>query len=214
METGDNHHLYSQILEFRPRKADLRRMAILDAVIDCIAEKGILALTAQEVGRLAKMRRSHVTYYFPNQDTMVEAAIKFVVSTGQEITIAHVAAAKEPEAQLKAMVRATFTWFERHPKHAAVMLLLHYYGTCDKRYRKLNTQIRTAGENRLEAILRGRPAKKAKGLPSARDLSVALRAFLAGSLNNIFSGEVSVDYDKERAATEKAMTAMALTYWK
>src|SRR4051812_15789599 len=133
-DLSDNSHLYSQILEFKPRKADLRRMAILDAVIDCIAEKGILNLTAQEVGRQAKMRRSHVTYYFPNQDKMLEAAIKFVVSTGQEITVAYVTAAQTPRARLEAMVQATFVWLERYPKHASVMLLLHYYGSCDSRY--------------------------------------------------------------------------------
>lgn len=211
MDSGDNHHIYSQILQFKPRKADLRRMAILDAVIGCIAEKGLHALTAQEVGRRSKMRRSHVTYYFPNHDSMLEAAVKFVVSTGQEITVAHVATAKDPEGQLRAMVQATFAWFERYPKHASVMLLLNYYGSCNKAYRALNTQIRSAGENRMEAILKGAPARP--GAPSPHELAVAMRAFLAGAMTNLFSSALPADYDRERRATEEALCSMARAYW-
>jgi AcrR family transcriptional regulator len=209
---GDQAHLYRQILEFKPRKADLRRMAILDAVIDCIAREGIHNLTAQAVGRRAKMRRSHITYYFPNQESMIEAAIQFVTATGQEITVAYVAAATDAVSRLEAMVHATFAWFERHPRHASVMLLLHYYGSCLPRYRKLTSQIRTAGENRLESILRSGPARK--NAPSARDLSIVMRAYLAGSIINIFTAEPPVDFDRERRRTQQALVKMAHEYWK
>jgi len=211
-----DQRLYSQILEFKPRKSDLRKVAILDAVIDCIATEGIDETNSQIVGKRSKMRRSHVAYYFPNRDSMVEAALKFVVTTGQEITIAHVIAAPTPAEKLEAFVTATFTWFERYPKHAAVMILLQYYGTVRPVYKKLHAQIRQAGEERLEAILSGQPLRKGVGKVQVRKLAQLIRALLVGKLTTYFSAESTTDeesYEELRKESLLLVQKLAGEIW-
>lgn len=210
---ADTQRLYSQILDFKPSKADLRRMAILDGVIESLAAKGTDWLHSQDVGRRAKMRRSHVVYYFPNQDAMLEAAIQFVVSVGQEITVAHLALAKTPEERLEAMVRATFVWFERHPAHAPVMAAVNYLGMRDEKYRQLNQKIREAGEARLESILLSGRARKGAGPSVAGRAARAIRALLVGSLTHFFSSEKALDYEEAFQRTHQAARVLAAEYW-
>lgn len=209
----ETQHLYSQILDFKPSKADLRRMAILDAVIESMAAPGTEWLHSQDVGRRAKMQRSHVVYYFPNQDAMLDAAIRFVVSVGQEITVAHLATATTPEGRLEAMVRATFTWFERHPAHAAVMEAVTYLGMRDAKYRALNQKIREAGESRLEQILLSGRAKKGAGPADAKRAASAIRAVLVGALAQFFSSHKPLDYEDAFQATHAAARILAREYW-
>lgn len=206
--------LYAQILDFKPRKSDLRRAAILDAAIACLASDGIDKTTVQEVARRAKMRRSHVMYYFSSQDSLVEAAVKLVVATGQEITVAHMTAAGDrPQERLRAHAEATFAWFERHRTHASVMLLLLYYGSCHPKYTALNSQIREAGESRLEGILlSGLPPKRRNR--NARPAARTLRALLVGSLAHYFSSKSSLDYEAAKQETFEAMLQIAESFWR
>lgn len=206
--------LYAQILDFKPRKSDLRRAAILDAAIACLASDGIDKTTVQEVARRAKMRRSHVMYYFSSQDALVEAAVKLVVATGQEITVAHMTTAGDaPRDKIRAHCEATFAWFERHRTHASVMLLLLYYGSCHPKYNALNSQIREAGESRIESILLAGlpPRKKAR---AARPAARVIRALLVGSLAHYFTTKNSLDYEHAKQETYHAMVQIAEAYWK
>jgi DNA-binding transcriptional regulator YbjK len=84
------------------RKSDARKKAIVDATIDCIAQNGVQELSAFAIGKRTKMRRSHIAYYFPNLDKMVEAAILQVVETGQRFTIAAMEKAHTPPDRLDA----------------------------------------------------------------------------------------------------------------
>lgn len=210
--SSDKQRLYAQILDFKPKKADLRRMEILEAVIDCLAGEGVFGLTAEAIGKRTGMRRSHVAYYFPNQDEMLDAAIRFVVATGQEVAVGYLAAAADgtPKDRLHAYVRATFGWFERYPKHSAIMTLLHHYGCVNGKYRKLNEQIRTAGEQRLaslyEAMLPTGAKRDRKKLAIA---AAAGRAYLAGVLTSIFAAGRPASLDAPIAEAERVLTALA-----
>jgi AcrR family transcriptional regulator len=206
--------IYNQILEFKPRKSDMRKVTILESVLDCIANDGIDNTTAQLVGKKAKMRRSHVAYYFPDRDAMIEAALKFVVSTGQEITVAYLTPATNPRDSLIRYVEGTFAWLERHPRHASVVILLHYYGVCIPKYRKFHSQIRRTSESRIEAILQDAPAKKGLGKAQTKRVSRTIRSILVGSLVVYFSTEREQEYDVLRKETIEAICAVADTYWK
>ncbi len=205
--------IFEQIAEFKPSKADVRRASIVDAVIDCLSEDGIHNLTSLNISARTKMLRSHINYYFPNQEKMVGAAIQFVVATGQEITVAFLAAATHPEERLLTHTRATFTWFERYPKHAAVMLLMQYYGAVLPAYRRLNQQIRAAGESRIEAILLSGKIKKGVSKKQVTEAAKIIRAYLLGTLTHTMTEETPIDYETRCRTAERSVLQISKEVW-
>lgn len=65
------------------------RERILDAALDILRESGIQGLSQVQVARRAKVRQSHVTYYFPRRHDLTEAVtVRFIdnmVSALQEV---------------------------------------------------------------------------------------------------------------------------------
>src|SRR5262245_36386011 len=49
------------------------RERILDAALAILSESGIQHLTQPEVAKRAGVRQSHLTYYFPTRDDLLEA---------------------------------------------------------------------------------------------------------------------------------------------
>jgi hypothetical protein len=142
---------------------------------------------------------------------MIRAAIEFVVATGQEITVAHLAVANSPKEKIEAWVEATFTWFQRYPHHASVMLLLHYLSSCDKQFRELNTKIQTLGRERMAAILLA--GQKKQNTKLAQDYAFRIRLAIVGILSEVFSGPKDFDYEKEKQNAKKIILQMAESFW-
>jgi AcrR family transcriptional regulator len=55
------------------------RERILDAAIESLAESGISGLTQIQVAKRAGVRQSHLTYYFPTRDDLLEAVTERAV---------------------------------------------------------------------------------------------------------------------------------------
>jgi AcrR family transcriptional regulator len=53
---------------------------ILDAALNVLAESGLRNLTQVEVANRAKVRQSHLTYYFPTRDHLLNAVTKRAVN--------------------------------------------------------------------------------------------------------------------------------------
>lgn len=205
--------VFAQLEDFKPKKSDLRRIAIIRAVVDCLAKDGIHRLSAEAIGARTGMRRSHICYYFPNQESMIRSAVEFVVATGQEVTVAHLAGATEPRERIRAYLKGTYGWFERFPEHGSVLSLLHYYGAVDERFRELNERIKVAGEVRItELLLAG--ARKAAKRSEARSLAVDLRAHLAGSILTTLAAEKQPNLEKARRGAERLFLQVAEDFWK
>jgi AcrR family transcriptional regulator len=56
----------------RTSRGDLRRGRILEAFHDCIIEKGYAKTTLRDVARAAGISASHLLYYFPGKDAILE----------------------------------------------------------------------------------------------------------------------------------------------
>ncbi len=149
-------NLYFELFKTEPRKGDLRRRKIVLATITCIATNGIEGTTFESIGKLLRLRKSHVAYYFPDKTALVEAAVRLITATAQSITVEHIqksSAKNIPENMLDAFVAGAFDWVKRHPDQVSVMLLFFQYCTHNRKYRNLYTEIRTAGRNRLTEIV-------------------------------------------------------------
>ncbi len=201
----------SRLLDFKPRKADLRRAAIMDAVIECIASEGVHNLNSVSISKRAKMLRSHVNYYFPTQAKLVQAAVMYVVDLGQEIVVAELA--QVPAAkQLEAYVNATFSWFSRFPKHGAVMGLLYYYAGIDPVYRKISQQITRMSEDRIMEMLES--GKDGRSRVELRRVAAAIRQQLIGSLMVYYGNGDRADFETCRKQTQESVLYLAAGFRK
>lgn len=162
--------LYAQFLNFKPKKGDLRKVAIMEGAIEIIASDGVENLSFESLGKRLKMGRAHVAYYFPDRDELVLSTIKLVVATVQSFTVERVKHAADAPGRLTAFVEATFDWMESYPRHASAILLLYYYASYDRRYRELHDEIRRLGAKRIEAIVKAilPPAKKRSSMAAAK----------------------------------------------
>ncbi|MEZ4751140.1 MAG: TetR/AcrR family transcriptional regulator [Bdellovibrionota bacterium] len=208
---NDRETILRRILEFQPSKADRRRASILEAVIEGIGE-GLEGSTVERISQRTKMRRSHVQYYFKNREEMLESAIKFAISTSQEINVEYLKDLDSPEAMLRTYVEATLEWFVREPSHRSVMALLLYFSTCFPQYRHISTQIAKSGEDRIVAILKAKKSKKGKGEKAARALAKTIRLLVVGALIDLHTTE-----DKKPnpviQSVQETVLSLAKEYW-
>jgi len=205
--------LYGRLPGFDVSKGEARRLAILEAAISVLATHGIHALSLEEVGRRAKMRRSHVAYYFTNPELLLDAVIRHVVAVGQQITVARLAEVSGARERLLAHARATFEWFESNPDHASVMLLMQYYASVRPDYRELNRIVRQAGEDRIRAILEAGPLSPKASAADIRRAAVSIRGHLVGSLLVYFTASGKVTMKEDLIATQSAIEALAREVW-
>jgi len=201
--------LYARFLNFTPKKGDLRRIEIIEGAIDCIASIGIEDTSFESIGKKIKMIRAHVAYYYPDRDDIIEAAIKFVVSTVQNYTVEAVKAARTPRERLDGFVHGTFDWIKNHPEHASVILLLYYYSSYHKKFRKLHHEIRTLGVERIAAIVAEILPKKKASVPQAAKL---VQSILTGHLVDFTTTESKLDIEEVRKKTLSEISSLMTLY--
>src|SRR5262245_1334127 len=63
----------------RPETPLRVRERILTAALETLTESGIQGLTQVQVARRAGVRQSHLTYYFPTRDNLLEAVTELAV---------------------------------------------------------------------------------------------------------------------------------------
>ncbi len=198
--------LYSQFLKFKPNKGDMRRIAILESAIECIATIGVESSTLEAIGKKNKMTKAHVAYYYGDRKTIVEAAIKFVVATVQSFTVRHVKEAEDDTQRLTAFVNGTFDWIATYPKHSAVILLLYYYSSYDSFYRRLHSEIRNLGAERLEAVvLPLLPVSRAKLAPY---LGKMIQSIMTGHILDHITTNSPLSLEQLRRKTVKEISEL------
>jgi len=194
--------LYFQIFGLRPGRGEKRRLAIVQAFIDCLATEGLDKTSFDTVGKRIKMTRTHVAYFFPNRDELIRTAIRFVVATGQEYTVSSVEKYQTPEDRLRGVVEGPFIWLEKNPKHASVMLMFQYLATYDSKYQELQIAIQKMGEQRIRAVVE----QLSDLTPSTtQKLARSVQALLMGTLSYAFTTDYGVPLPKLREQTVRAV---------
>lgn len=143
--------LYRQVVPTALKKGELRKLEIIRATVKCLHELGLEATNYETIGQACRMKRPHVAYHFPEKASMVEAAIRYVYSAGQEIVVERMKLAGDD--LLKAYVRGTFEWVTDEPAYGSVVALLGYLSTRDEKFRELSRAFRRIGSERMQAML-------------------------------------------------------------
>ncbi len=178
------------------------RQKIVDATLSILSTQGAESLSAFQIAKVTGLRRSHVVYYYPQKTDLILAAVKEVISQGQQLVLNAVVNKKNAAECLEAYLESLFRWMSEYPHHPPVMALLHYYGIVDEGFTALNRSIREVGEARIADILHfGK-----KGTPSRRERELAklIRDILIGHLTNFISsnkkGAPMTDYPRLKRA--------------
>ncbi len=174
--------MYRLAFDIQPSKGDQRRVAVLEATLECIALYGIEGTNFESVGKQAGMLRAHVAYYFPDFAALIESAIKFVVANAQRITVENVMRAKTSRERLTAFIESAFEWAEKYPNHVPVVLQFYSYAATRKEYRKMHTEIRTMGAERLRAIVEAELIFNHKSPEKALSIALLIQDLMTGSL--------------------------------
>jgi AcrR family transcriptional regulator len=172
--------LFAQFSGKSPRKGDIARTKILAATLHCIANVGIAHTSFESVGKFAGMGRAHVAYYFPDFDQLILSAVQFAITTAQQTTVSHVFQAPSDAERLKAFIRGSFEWAEKHPEQVKVILLFYYYSSWESNYRTLHTQVRQVGAERIAAILK--PLLPKVSQKRIADYAKTLQLWITGAL--------------------------------
>lgn len=175
-------------------KMQRKQALILDAFAKCLFEKGLADTSYAAVGEIAGMAPSHLGYYFPTWESMLDQCFRYVIATGQEITVEGISAAKNPTASLKAMCDAPFLHLKRFPEHAAVLSAFHLECSRQKTLRSTHRLIRRQGQARIKSLLQKMVADSNLNLQTKIDfdaLSVAIQSLIVGYASEWVAGSAS-----------------------
>jgi TetR/AcrR family transcriptional repressor of bet genes len=91
-------------------KRDRRRLQLIEATIDTIAERGLVGTTLAEVAKAAGVSYGVVGFYFRSKDALLRATLDQLADDYEAVAERAVAkAAPSPAAQLVALIEADFS---------------------------------------------------------------------------------------------------------
>lgn len=199
-----------EALQAEPRSADLKRASILQAVVSILAKEGVDELTFEKIGKRVQMARSHVVYYFPNREELVVAAIRFAAMSADSTIRRHMEDRSEWRDLLRGYIEGNFIWIKENPSHATVYALLYYLSTFKPEYRKLHSEIRKVGANRIESILMEGPMKSRK-----RELATlvkAIQGIITGNLVDVMSTDQLPQLEQRKSETVRSVENLVAGY--
>jgi AcrR family transcriptional regulator len=144
------------LFEFRPRKGDLKKLEIIQAAIDCLAELGLENTNYEAIAQRLQTRRAHIAYHFGEKNQIFLAVVKFILGTYQQTLVDALTNVKDQtdaKALLRAYINAAFDWAEQEPKQLQCMLLLYYMCTLHTEFLELHHQVRLGGTERLSYLI-------------------------------------------------------------
>jgi len=169
------------LFEFRPRKGDLKKLEIIQAAIDVLANQGLENTTYESLALKINSRRAHVAYHFKDKKMIFLAAVKYILGEFQQNTLDTVEKAysenRDPIHMLTAYINCVFDWAKNNPSQLSIMLLLYYQCTLDRSYLELHEQFSKDSTERL-ALLFG----EVEGIQNPKDCSKWLQNQLSGAM--------------------------------
>lgn len=172
-----------ELFEFRQRKGDLKKLEIIQAAIECIAEVGHDQTTYEAIAQKLGTRRAHIAYHYSEKNQIFLAAVKFILGTYQQTVVDALSLVDDQEngkKLLRTYVQAAFNWARENPTQVQCMLLLYYLSTLHPEFKELHHQVRAGGVDRLRYLF-----SKTQG-----ELSVAEQKHRAKTLQNLLSGSM------------------------
>lgn len=199
--------LLFRVFDVKPTKSEARKLKILQAAIRSIAERGFEATTFDAIGKMVKMQRTHVNYYFQSRDELLRTAVRYAIALGQQIIIDHVNDSPRWRDRLARVVEGPFLWIERYPEHGPVITIFYHRCSADPEFRKVQNEIRQGGQDRMSACLEGLVDEKKLTKKQAVDLARQIQSLVTGMIVNHMVSDYPVPIGSLRKAAVRAALA-------
>jgi AcrR family transcriptional regulator len=178
-----------------------RREDILVAATTLFAERGMLGVRMTDIARQAGVQPPHIAYYFPTPEDLQFEVILRTLENLKKFALERSSVAEGSAwAKLEGYTRAFFLWtIERRP---LFQLWMQFYtlATIDPKYRKINTEIRRVGRERIRMMVYEGIEKEEFKLHApvwkAEDAAILIQAIITGQV--IQSGTEDGDLPPER----------------
>lgn len=161
----------------KQKRGDRARLLILNAVVESLAETGIIGTTYDEISRRTKLRRSHLVFYFPNIPNLIAEATKYVMRTAVECTEKAVQQESTAIDKIFAVADGACDHLEKNPSHAAVLGVFYHFCTHLSEFREIQAYAQDAGTKRMCQLL------KETGMKSKTEIettAILIRSLIAG----------------------------------
>ena len=159
--------MFLELFRSEPRKGEKTKYRIIQATIQCMAEKGLSGTNFETVGKRVHLARRNVAYHFPSNEEMICAAMRYMIATGQKCAVDFLKKDEAWEAQLRMYIEAMFRWVADEPDQGMALITLLSLATHSEKFRNLYEEVSAVGQRRLELILSKPIADPDKALETA-----------------------------------------------
>ena len=143
----------SKLFDFKPRKGDLKKLAITKAFLQSVRLKGIDNTSFETLSKDLETRHSHISYYFPNKTSLLDFALFWIQTDLQSRIVIQIEKERTAMPRLKAYISGVFDCFIENPNFGPTFILALHYSTFLESYRKTYSQLRSHACQRIEAII-------------------------------------------------------------
>lgn len=181
--------LFIELFSKSLSKGDRFKTRIIQAAIECIAQKGVEKLNTNTLAQDLGVVRAHIAYHFKEIEQLLLLVFQYIIAVHQSYTVQALKEARTPEDKIKAMCSGTFKWAAENPDQMSTYLSQIYYSQVSEKIRELNQQARITGINRFIAIVeesasdRGLHLKKGQAAWIAQRMSLYLTGAMINSIN-------------------------------
>lgn len=91
---------------FRRASEEGRRQDLIQATLDCVAEKGLKGATVREIAERAGVTNGLIRHYFDGKDQMVQAAYRATMSGMTRRAVSTITGIADPHERLRVFVEA------------------------------------------------------------------------------------------------------------
>jgi AcrR family transcriptional regulator len=131
-----------------------RRAVILRAATSVFAQRGMLGVRMNEIAREAGVQPPHVHYYFPTLEDLQFEVILGTLDNLKSFAIERAALVKGGAwDRLEGYVRAFFAWIEERRPLFQLWMQFYALSSIDPKYRKIGTEIRRVGRDRIRMMI-------------------------------------------------------------
>lgn len=165
-----------KMFDFRLSKGDQKKLEIIQATIECIAEFGVEKNSFESIAKKIGTRRSHITYYYQDKDAIYLDVFKYIAGTYQEFLAKYLTHNLRSKNKLDKYLDAYFDWANNNQSQLNAILLLYHFCFYKPEFRAVNQKIREGGIERIAFILKEQYAINSK---KAKQLAKGIQAIMS-----------------------------------
>ncbi len=143
------------LFELKVSKSQEQQIKIIEAAISSFAVKGLEKTTYTYLAKLCGISRPLIHHYFPALEDLFLLTARYVRETLLKLAIDEMQKndLKDPVAQLNGYSRGCLNWVRDYPHQCSFWFLYYYQSSRSSLARKENTELVTAGHNRITSLL-------------------------------------------------------------